>query len=448
MNNGDGVILLRNRRLLPGLLLLLIVGGLYDPTFQQTIAIDEAWEAGCIAISGLGLALRLLVAGREPSPLSLDATGVHSVLRYPLMVGNALVWLGLGLFPRSWPAALACCAISALACGRLLARHDLMLRDRFGPVFDRWAEVTPALAPAWRRWIPASTAFSWPKALSHEGRTILCTMLAFALLEVAGDLVIGEPLHVDPAWVLLVGLASLPWLATLGPARGSTPLAAATAAWWESPRALLLGGVVLLIWDASGADMVMAHLAGGPNGFPWRASWLTTVVLHDGLRLLSWAGAAWVLLSLGWPTGPLRSITLGGRVWLLGTLVLSTLLVSGAKHWSLTSCPWDLVEFGGIAEHLSHWHWGAADGGPGHCFPAGHASGGFAFIAGAFALQRSRPAAARACLAGAVALGLAMGLGQQWRGAHFMSHTLWSGWLCWACSQLSAAAFLRHNPRP
>ena len=27
--------------------------------------------------------------------------------------------------------------------------------------------------------------------------------------------------------------------------------------------------------------------------------------------------------------------------------------------------------------------------------------------------------------------GLVLGLGQQWRGAHFTSHTLWTAWLCW-----------------
>ena len=33
----------------------------------------------------------------------------------------------------------------------------------------------------------------------------------------------------------------------------------------------------------------------------------------------------------------------------------------------------------------------------------------------------------------ALLAGLALGLAQQMRGAHFMSHTLWSAWLCWTC---------------
>jgi membrane-associated PAP2 superfamily phosphatase len=288
--------------------------------------------------------------------------------------------------------------------------------------------------------------------LAREGATVLLTMLAFALLEVVGDLVIGEPLHVEPAWVLLVALASLPWLGTqLGWLSPHTALRVphrAVTPWWQSPWALLLGVVVLLAWDASGADLVLARLAGGPHGFPWRDTWFEATVLHEGLRWLAWTGTGWIALSLAWPTGVLRSLTRGERLWLLATMLTSTLLVGGMKHWSLTSCPWDLAEFGGVAEHVSHWHWGLADGGPGHCFPAGHASGGFAFVAGAFALWRSRPRAAQAWFAAAIGLGLAMGLGQQWRGAHFMSHTLWSAWLCWACAQAGAAAFLRHNSRP
>jgi membrane-associated PAP2 superfamily phosphatase len=31
----------------------------------------------------------------------------------------------------------------------------------------------------------------------------------------------------------------------------------------------------------------------------------------------------------------------------------------------------------------------------------------------------------------AVLAGLILGLSQQMRGAHFMSHTLWTAWLCW-----------------
>ena len=101
-------------------------------------------------------------------------------------------------------------------------------------------------------------------------------------------------------------------------------------------------------------------------------------------------------------------------------------------------CPWDLREFGGAARHVSHWS-GLADGGAGHCFPAGHAATGFSFFAGYFAFRRTDRRQALAWLAAAGFSGLLLGLGQQWRGAHFMSHTLWSGVVCW-CTALAIDA--------
>ena len=92
------------------------------------------------------------------------------------------------------------------------------------------------------------------------------------------------------------------------------------------------------------------------------------------------------------------------------------------------------MEFGGTARYVSHWQWGVRDGGGGHCFPAGHASTGFAYLGAWFWLRRAAPRAATAWLIGALLVGLGLGLVQQVRGAHYMSHTLWTAWLCWVVS--------------
>ena len=105
------------------------------------------------------------------------------------------------------------------------------------------------------------------------------------------------------------------------------------------------------------------------------------------------------------------------------------------KQLSALSCPWNLAEFGGTARYISHWSiaaWRGGDGGPGHCFPSGHASNAFAFLVGYMALRESRPRLARVWLAAVFVIGAAFGLGQTLRGAHYPSHTLWTAWVCWA----------------
>ena len=199
--------------------------------------------------------------------------------------------------------------------------------------------------------------------------------------------------------------------------------------------ASFLGLLLLLGWDASGLDLAAARWFGDAHGFALRDHWLFSTVLHQGGRAAAFVLAGGLAFKLLLPGEDRARIA-----WLLATAVSGMLLVSLFKHESLSSCPWDLQPFGGPAAHVSHWLWGLRDGGPGHCFPAGHASAAFAWLAGWFAWRDTEPRRARAWLAGALAAGFLLGVAQQVRGAHFASHTLWTAWLCWtwawACSLL------------
>lgn len=204
------------------------------------------------------------------------------------------------------------------------------------------------------------------------------------------------------------------------------------------PLIVSVAGLLFLLgWDSTGLDLTLARWFGGAGGFAWRDNWWLTTVVHEGGRAAAFALAAWLVLKLLLrPRDPDRA----RNAWLLATAIGGMLLVSVIKRQSQSSCPWDLQPFGGHVAHVSHWLWGLSDGGPGHCFPAGHASAGFAWLAGWFAWRDRHPRRARAWLVGALAVGLLLGLAQQARGAHFASHTLWTAWLCWtwawACTLL------------
>lgn len=209
----------------------------------------------------------------------------------------------------------------------------------------------------------------------------------------------------------------------------------------------LVSLLLLLTWDASGADLAVMRSIGSVDGFAWREHWFTRALLHQGGRALAW----FVLLLLivdalrpvlaGSPGGPSRAI----RARWIGVVLAGVLLVPSIKRLSSTSCPWDLAEFGGIARYVGHWQWGLADGGPGHCFPSGHAVAAFAFFAVYFLWRDHRPYAARWWLAGVLLVGLTFGWAQLVRGAHYPSHTLWSAWLCWSLG-VAATAAARRRP--
>ncbi|WP_457418745.1 phosphatase PAP2 family protein [Roseateles sp. P5_E7] len=195
--------------------------------------------------------------------------------------------------------------------------------------------------------------------------------------------------------------------------------------------ALALGLVAPLAWDASGLDLWAMRQVGHAAGFALRDSFFTTQVVHQGGRMLSWAVMAFIVLVNLWPALLPRLSRRDRLSWLLITL-LCLAVVSLIKRASLTSCPWDLAEFGGTAHYVSHWAFGLHDGGGGHCFPSGHASAAFAFLSGGWALGRAYPRLGRAWLVVVVSLGVVYGLGQMLRGAHYPSHTMWTAWICWA----------------
>jgi membrane-associated PAP2 superfamily phosphatase len=201
--------------------------------------------------------------------------------------------------------------------------------------------------------------------------------------------------------------------------------------------------MLLLGWDASGLDLWVARWSGTAGGFPVESHWFWRGVMHEPMRNLGWLLELTLLVALFRPFGKLKLLPLARRLQLALTPLLALVTVSTIKLHSLTSCPWDLKEFGGVATYVSHWALGLLDGGNGGCFPAGHASAGFAFVTGFFVFRHTMPRLATRWLLGALFAGLLLGLAQQVRGAHYMSHTLWTAWLCWMVAAVVDAGVSR-----
>ncbi|MEP7301703.1 MAG: phosphatase PAP2 family protein [Caldimonas sp.] len=211
---------------------------------------------------------------------------------------------------------------------------------------------------------------------------------------------------------------------------------------------LLCGLLAFAAWDASGLDLPVTRWFASPSGFALSDHWLFAGVLHSGARGVAWAVALLLVLNVWRPLPFARILMRGDRLWWLATTLACIVLIPLLKRVSLTSCPSSLAEFGGVAGYVSHWAFGVADGGPGRCFPAGHATAAFGFLPGYFALRRAAPRAARWWLLVTVVAGALLAGVQVVRGAHFISHSLWTAWWCWALTLASLQARRWLSPAP
>lgn len=199
---------------------------------------------------------------------------------------------------------------------------------------------------------------------------------------------------------------------------------------------IALSLLALLAWDASGLDLTVERWFGDAQGFSLKNQWFFSHVLHDGGRWVSAAAIVVVLINVFRPWPFAREMNAATRRWWFAVTVICLLLIPTLKQLSATSCPWDLAEFGRSAQHVSHWAFGVNDGGPGRCFPSGHASAAFSLFGGWFALRGTSPRAARRWLAGVWVCGLLFSVAQTVRGAHYPSHSMWTAWVCFTTSAL------------
>jgi membrane-associated PAP2 superfamily phosphatase len=169
--------------------------------------------------------------------------------------------------------------------------------------------------------------------------------------------------------------------------------------------------------------------------FPLTNQWLLKTVLHDAARATS-AVAALALLGItatSWVTSQLRTVR-AHREALLFTSVATlaaAATVGALKHFSSHACPWDLALFGGSAVYHPLLVAHAAVPNVAGCFPAAHPLTGYAWLALGFAQYPTAPRRAWRSWAAAFAFGTLFGGVQVVRGAHFLSHVLWSAWIVW-----------------
>jgi protein-S-isoprenylcysteine O-methyltransferase Ste14 len=187
-----------------------------------------AWVASGVLLGLAGLAVRGWTIGHAPSGTSgrgtkelraetLTKTGLYSVVRHPLYLGNFLLWMGAVAFAAKPTVLVVTALFFWIYYERIMMAEERFLYERFADAFRAWSRTTPGFIPRLSSWVPPPHPFSVRYCLGRDYQAVYGFVAATTAMEVTRSIAAGSGWIPGPGWVayFLAGTAVYLTLHTL-----------------------------------------------------------------------------------------------------------------------------------------------------------------------------------------------------------------------------------------
>lgn len=185
------------------------------PTLSDPIKLGVTVSAGLISF--LGLWIRAITIGTTPRGTSgrntqeqvaevLNSTGIYSMVRHPLYLGNYLMWLGIMVYSFSISLVIITSLIYWIYYERIMFAEERFLERKFGEAYLNWSMLAPAFIPRFSGYKRSSVPFSMKTVLRREYSGILATVLCFYVLDLSRTIFWGEATApLSSSWPYVLG---------------------------------------------------------------------------------------------------------------------------------------------------------------------------------------------------------------------------------------------------
>jgi protein-S-isoprenylcysteine O-methyltransferase Ste14 len=191
---------------------------------RQAILFDMRDELIFLGVSLFGQTIRILTVGYAPKNTSgrntvngqladeLNVTGIYSLLRHPLYLGNFFMWLGPVLFLRSVWFTVVFGLIYWLYYERIMFAEEQYLRKKFGEVYDKWSETVSSFIPYTLNYVKPLLPFSLRNVLKREYNSFVNIFVIFTLLDLCRNYFLSERVYFTEMWIYLFIGSIVIWL--------------------------------------------------------------------------------------------------------------------------------------------------------------------------------------------------------------------------------------------
>lgn len=191
---------------------------------RQAIIFDLRDELIFLGVSLFGQIIRIYTVGYAPRNTSgrntgigqladeLNTTGIYSLIRHPLYLGNFFMWLGPVLFLRSVSFTIVFVLLYWLYYERIMFAEEQYLRRKFGEIYDRWSEKVSSFIPWSFNYIPSKLTFSFRNVLKREYNSFVNIFVIFLLLDLFRNYFLTERFYFTKIWLYMSIAGAIIWL--------------------------------------------------------------------------------------------------------------------------------------------------------------------------------------------------------------------------------------------
>ncbi len=181
------------------------------------------YEFFCLLVSLLGVFVRVYTVGHTPANTSgrntekqvadtLNKTGIYSMVRHPLYLGNFLMYFGISLLTCNIWFILAFILVFWLYYERIMYAEEQFLRRKFGEEYVTWSQDIPAFFPKFKGFVRPALSFSWKKIIKKEKNGVFALFLIFCVFDLAGHWIRPEYIHINWTIIALAVLTGISYV--------------------------------------------------------------------------------------------------------------------------------------------------------------------------------------------------------------------------------------------
>ena len=176
----------------------------------------------CLGISAFGLWIRIYTVGHTPKHTSgrnisrqkaqqLNTTGIYSLVRHPLYLGNFFIWLGIAMVIANAPFVIISLLVFWLYYERIMFAEEAFLREKFGDEFNSWAALTPSFIPRLNRYVSPRLPFSMKNVFKREYNGFGNIVATFTLIELLRSSLISGRIYLPAGWIIFFAAGVFIW---------------------------------------------------------------------------------------------------------------------------------------------------------------------------------------------------------------------------------------------